>query len=162
MMKYEAPHGWDEIIYFYSLPSRDATGAVTQKWKDTNLMTVEVPFRLHLAWADVWVGRVTVHHKIVEPLLDALEAVKHAGLADFLSKDYGGSYQDRAKRGNGKISLHAFGAAIDFRIMANPLGRKPEPEMYNVAKLFIPLGWTWGGNFVGRKDGMHFQFGSGY
>ena len=159
-----APNGWNEIVAYYSLPTRGPDGMTTQEWKSKNLVTVAIPFLLHLSWADVSVSHVTCHTKVVEPLLAALDAVLEADLASYLSQDYGGAYQDRAIRGaSDRLSLHAFGAAIDFRVKENPLGNTaPEPQMIEVAKLFKALGWTWGGDFSGRKDNMHYQFASGY
>jgi len=159
-----APVGWNEIVAYYTLPTRGPDGMVLPSWRATNLVTLPLPFALHLSWADIQVTHATCHKKIVDPLLAALHAVLSEGYAPFLSQDYGGCYMDRAIRGAADhLSMHAFGAALDFRVKEDPMGdNQPEPEMAEVAKIFKSFGWFWGGDFMSRKDPEHFQWASGY
>lgn len=156
------PNGWGEIAQFYTLPTRNDDGTVTQEWKNNNLVTVVTPFQFTLSWGGT-VTKITCHRKIVNALLQVLNKVKAEGLDGYLSQSYGGCYQDRAIRGSAHLSMHAFGAALDFRVAQNPLGGVGELEMaQSIEPIFASYGFTWGGDFQGRKDPQHFQAGSGY
>jgi D-alanyl-D-alanine carboxypeptidase-like protein len=158
------PSGWSAIVATFSLPARDAAGNVLQSWKDANLTLITAPFPLHLAWGGT-ATKILCHKVVAHPLADVLENALELGYADYLSQDYGGCYVDRAIRGAAQhLSVHAFGAAIDFRVKEDPLGdRVPEPMMRDViAPLFAKYGWLWGGLFEGRKDPEHFEWCSGY
>jgi peptidoglycan hydrolase-like protein with peptidoglycan-binding domain len=54
-------------------------------------------------------------------------------------------------------SVHSWGVAFD--INANPRPGKVHPEL---VKHFKEWGFTWGGDFKGNVDPMHFQYASGY
>ncbi len=72
-----------------------------------------------------------------------------------------------------KLSMHAYGFAIDINPVQNPYikGRVvlPPGAVYDkrkpgtlapdspVVKIFIRLGWTWGGNWKSLKDYQHFE-----
>jgi hypothetical protein len=60
-----------------------------------------------------------------------------------------------------RLSLHAWGAAIDLDPDYNPVGwawrRDAGMIPMAVVELFEAAGWRWGGQFKGRKDCMHFQ-----
>jgi D-alanyl-D-alanine carboxypeptidase len=71
---------------------------------------------------------------------------------------YGGCYNNRPIRGSTNISNHAFGAAIDIDPEHNPLGAKIGKMPPMVVDAFKAQGALWGGNYVGRKDWMHFEF----
>ncbi len=158
------PHGWDAICEFYSLPTRDEAGHVTAEWQAANLVLMPSPFPLRLSWEPhQTVTHIRCHKKIVEPMTAALQAVKDAGLTEYLGKDWGGCYADRSIRGDpSKLSLHALGAAIDWSVLKNPMGQLGDPIMaQKVAPIFKSIGWTWGGDFRDRLDPMHTQWGSG-
>ena len=114
-------------------------------------------------------NHIRCHRKIADALNQVLNEINEGApylgrtLGAWLGEDYGGCYCDRAIRGSGRfLSMHAFGAALDFRVVQNPLGGKPEEGMQ---KLIVPIfqkhGFTWGGDFA-RKDPQHFQYASGY
>ncbi len=73
-------------------------------------------------------------------------------------KTYDGVYEPRLVRGSTtKISMHAYGLAIDLNQADNQLNEKS-----NWSDAFVQawrdVGWNWGGDFVDRKDPMHFQW----
>jgi hypothetical protein len=73
----------------------------------------------------------------------------------------GGTFNFRAIRGASSLSLHSYGAAIDLDPSNNALGDvKGAMPAFSVA-IFKKHGATWGGDFKGRKDPMHFQWASG-
>ena len=75
--------------------------------------------------------------------------------------DFSGSYNNRTIRGSHFLSMHAFGAAIDFCAGRNALtydktGGYFKPD-HPLVKAFKAEGWIWGGDWQGRRDPMHFQ-----
>lgn len=74
-----------------------------------------------------------------------------------LIKDYGGCYNYRAVRGGSHLSLHSWGIAIDLNVEDNPLGLTHPKQPDKLIQTFNRHGFFWGGNYVHRKDPMHFQ-----
>ncbi|MFR9524550.1 MAG: M15 family metallopeptidase [Rikenellaceae bacterium] len=90
-----------------------------------------------------------------------------------LNNTYSFHYRTKAG-GSGNLSQHSLGLAIDFNPFDNPYISKngkviPSGGTYDpskrealtkecdLVKKFISLGWTWGGNWKGTKDYMHFE-----
>jgi len=76
---------------------------------------------------------------------------------------FGGCYNPRRVRGsNTKWSVHAFAAAIDINPEGAPMGPNQRPSQFELPDFavdsFLKTKATWGGNFRGRKDWMHFQY----
>jgi len=83
------------------------------------------------------------------------------------------AFNYRKAAGSKKLSMHAYGYALDINPVQNPYikgrvvlppgavydTRKPGTLAYNspVVKTFIRLGWTWGGNWKSLKDYQHFE-----
>ena len=74
-----------------------------------------------------------------------------------------GMYAPRYERGSStRLSCHAWGAGFDINAEWNALGHVPalRPERGSVREL-VPdaneLGFYWGGHFLRRSDGMHFE-----
>lgn len=90
------------------------------------------------------------------PLSNALKQIKDKGLATALHT-YDGCFNIRAVRGSNLVSAHAYGLAIDINAKEEPLGSlKRLPE--GVVAAFRSQGFAYGGDFHGRKDGMHFSY----
>jgi hypothetical protein len=73
---------------------------------------------------------------------------------------FGGAYAYRTVRGSTRLSLHAYGAAIDLDPVRNPLHQAWKPLRMmdlGVVETFEAAGWTRGGRFTSRPDCMHFQ-----
>ena len=74
---------------------------------------------------------------------------------------FGGCYAPRVVRGSttGKLSTHAFAAAIDLDPEHEPMNRNHVSHMPQVViDAFEAEGAFWGGKFRQRQDPMHFQF----
>ena len=83
------------------------------------------------------------------------------------------AFNYRRATGSKKLSMHAYGFAIDINPFQNPYikrkvvlppgavydTRKPGTLAYNssVVRTFKRLGWTWGGNWKSLKDYQHFE-----
>lgn len=92
-------------------------------------------------------------HREVEPLVQDL------GQWGFGPRDI---------RGSTELSNHASGTAIDLNAVKHPLGTDPAgnftaDQIFTIRKIITDLGGVlrWGGDYYGRKDGMHLEINSG-
>jgi hypothetical protein len=165
------PDGYEAIKAFTGW--RDdylrADGTPMPMWEAGNIVRVALPRVLtYLTATGPVISRVAVHMKAAPDLQGALRAIAAANLWDKLGP-FGGGYAFRTQRGSAaKLSMHAFGLALDFSPEANPLGMDPDQSTFGltgegreVVRLFEVFGWYWGGRFS-RPDPMHFQFGTGW
>lgn len=77
-------------------------------------------------------------------------------------------YAERPIRGGGDLSNHASGTAIDLNATRHPLGTDPgrNYSAAQIAAIHKIVGLTggvvrWGGDYIGRKDGMHLEINDG-
>jgi len=142
---------------FYGDPS--ASG-----FEARNLVLVPLPFTMHMD--DLKITRMRIHKKCAASLKIVLDAV-HASYSGDMAKmaadkalEYSGSYNFRPMRGSARLSMHAYGCAIDIAASINPMG-KPNGYFggdHPWVVAFEKEGWTWGGRWKGRSyDPMHFQ-----
>jgi hypothetical protein len=148
----QTPAGLDEII--------DTFGSLdTPHFESRYVEPFTLPYPLF--YEGIKVTRARCHHLIVENVRQAFEAIKAAGLQDQV-KNYSGIYNARSIRGQtAHPSTHSWGIAIDLEAGKYPLGstrRFPD----DIVKIFQDAGFFYGGDFVSRKDPMHFQFCKGY
>lgn len=143
------PNGYLEVVETFGDPAG--------KGFTHNLILVHFPYPLLYMGSKVTHG--TFHKLIEENVVGALELIQARGLEDEF-KNYAGSYIYRPKRGSSHLSMHAFGIALDGDAEKYPPGsdaRYPDA----VIECFKEFGWFYGGDFEGRKDGMHFQMARG-
>lgn len=156
------PHGFSEIraIFGDERQYRRQDGSLSPVWESDTLAMATLPFPLQLAWdAETWVTRIRCHHKLVSVLDQVFGNIAAAGMQGRVTT-FGGCYADRAKRGIAQPSLHTWGIAIDLNVMTNQLGTTGDMDE-GVIDLFKQFGFTWGGDFTGRKDPQHFQYATG-
>lgn len=93
------------------------------------------------------------------PLLKALTAVHECGLGSVL-KTFDGCFNIRKVRGSNLMSTHAYGLGFDFNASINPLGGQNGDfaKHLDVVECFKAQGFSWGGDWHGRKDQMHFSY----
>jgi len=147
-----APHGLRDII--------ETFGDIGNKgFEASNIVMFDLPYPL--AYAGRRVFRSQAHKLAVPNFIQALMDIEHSGLASHVY-NYGGIYAPRPQRAHPRFpSTHSWGIAIDVEPEKYPLGsteRLPE----KVIECFTRAGFTYGGDFKGRKDPMHFQLCSGY
>jgi peptidoglycan hydrolase-like protein with peptidoglycan-binding domain len=109
---------------------------------------------------------VTMHQKMVPVMKACLEDAQKKDLLKHI-KTFDGMYpgfvrnKKDAKTGKElqppQPSVHSWGVAFD--INANPRPGKVHPDL---VKHFKEWGFSWGGDFKGNFDPMHFQYASGY
>lgn len=151
-----------ECLSFYGNP-RD------KDFERKYLLMVKFPWLAVTAWDGKPVIGATVHHKCADSLARILSAIWEAAgrsqdvINSWGMNKYGGGYCFRQMRGSKKLSMHAYGCAVDFDPVDNAMGdTTPEFALHPaVTKAFTDEGWVWGGNWRknGGKwiDGMHFQ-----
>lgn len=151
----KTPHGLSEIIAAFG----DARKIRPDVFESQNIVRVVLPESL--PYGKSRVTRVTCHRLIASVLSETLRAVHDARLWPELAKgDYGGGYANRPQRGSAKLSLHAWGVALDFSADIYPLGsEKRMPQ--ELIDIFTSRGFFYGGDFA-RPDPMHVQWASGY
>jgi hypothetical protein len=165
------PHQTDADI-FYGNP-RGRTGAVVNRsWYKNNITTIKPPFYMGLAGP---VTHIPVHKKCADAFSEWLMLVWDNASHDQREINkwglniFSGSYCYRPMRGLNKLSMHAYGCAIDFDAPRNALqDSTPNFAKYRaeVIEPFTKMGGVWGGDWNGdgrsdderRCDGMHFQF----
>lgn len=140
----------------YPQPSNPEAILITNGWSKDNIVDVPLP----------GLGRVvSFHRKGADRLVALFQAWADAGLIDrILSFD--GTWVPRFVRGSKtNLSNHAFGVAFDINARWNPMGKPPASpgeigSVWELASIAKQLGWTWGGDYTGRQDGMHFELKS--
>lgn len=134
-------------------------------WEKANLVLVPLPWRGVASWdRSLPIKGLRVHKACAESLARVLAAIWEAFGKSQKEIDaagmnlIGGGYNWRQMRGISRLSMHAYGCAVDFDPDRNGLG-DPTPAMDSrVVKAFEDEGWTWGGRWSPRnRDGMHFQ-----
>jgi hypothetical protein len=125
------------------------------------MVVVPFPAPLPLGWNKAKLAKGSrVNQAIADEVAKLYSLWEREGLWPRL-RTYDGGYAFRAQRGSStKMSLHSFGAALDFNAETNQLGTPGDMDekLVSVAEA---SSWTWGGRWK-RKDPMHWQFGAGY
>ncbi len=135
-------------------------------WSTHNLVDVPCPWTLHMD--KVTLHSIQIHKKCADSLALVLKYIwEEAGTTqeaiEKLHYDrYSGSYNFRPIRGSsGKVlSMHAYGAAIDFDDQENQQHSTHHLFQENslIVRAFKAEGWVWGGDWsVSSIDAMHFQ-----
>jgi D-alanyl-D-alanine carboxypeptidase len=159
-----APRGLEEIvvsfgdIYKYIQPG----GSLDPRWQADFLASVDLPFSLPLAWDPLLrVNRMTCHKRMVEIFASVFDRLQARGLQSKIVS-FGGCFAFRQQRRGTKLSTHSWGIAIDLNTATNPQGSAGDMDA-GVIEIFRGAGFEWGGDWPGKlRDGMHFQFCSGY
>lgn len=99
------------------------------------------------AVAPLLLGFAAEFHELIEP-------IDEGGLDDW-------GYCYREVRGSTTtLSNHASGTAIDLNATKHPLGKAgtfPLAKVPMIRALAKKYGLRWGGDYIGRKDEMHFE-----
>jgi hypothetical protein len=138
----------------------DSAIVIDPAWAATNLVQVEIPQLKGVKGAPAD-GRVTLHRDIAPRVQALFAAWERAGLKDRLVS-WHGSFAPRKIRDRDAVSKHAHGVAFDVNKDANDLGKAPAPagapgSVVELVPLALEHGFTWGGFWTTRPDGMHFE-----
>lgn len=158
------PHGLDEIIATFGNVQRfiRRDGSLFVGWEVENMVHVEIPFPLVLAWdTSKSITRFSCHKKLADIFAAVFQELLTSGLHTRLVT-FGGCFAYRPQRASHKLSTHAWGIAIDLNPESNRMGTNGAMHS-EIIDLFGKHGFYWGGYFKEeRRDPMHFQFCEGY
>lgn len=137
--------------YFEEFAARRDNGALTidPAWVKRNIVTERVPV----------LGEVTCHRNFIPRLRTALRRALEMGLQSAIDpSDYAGCFNARTIGGDpaGRLSAHAWGAAVDLNASANPFGNEPVIDQ-RLVTVITDAGMNWGGEWL-NPDGMHFEW----
>lgn len=154
----DAPQWWplqSDAMAYYGDP-RDPN------WYAKNIGHIICPWPLFMG--DAKIPSVAIHVKCASSLMAVFHKVASTlQLTDIARRrytSYDGSYNFRPKRGGTTLSMHAYGAAIDFDAGDNPFhgAKHLFTDDDPLVKAFKSEGWIWGGDWSpGSIDAMHFQ-----
>lgn len=156
---------------FYGQPWKVvSTGIVLDPHFETiNIRRIDAPYEMWMG--ETKITKIAINKKCADSLIRILtkiqKSISKSERKTFGLDQYGGGFNFRPIRGVdgkftvGKLSTHAYGAAIDLAPHLNPLGRFYDPSKFmmphQVITIFKDEGWVWGGDFKTRPDCMHFQ-----
>jgi hypothetical protein len=157
---------------FYGNPRGRGGVVVNPAWYHTNIIFIKPPFSMAM---EAPIRNIPVHIRCAGAFDEWLRLVwenaerKQKVINDWGMNVFSGAYCFRPMRGLNRLSMHAYGCAMDFDAPRNGLHNK-SPHFASlreeVVDPFIKLGGVWGGDWNGngqtvdepRADGMHFQF----
>jgi len=139
-------------------------GRYNPTWAKSNLTHVHCPWPLRMG--EIPIPSIAIHRRCAASLERVLARIwsevgqSNARIRELRYDVFSGSFAYRAKRGATSLSMHAYGAAIDWDA--------PDNEMHSARHLFTPdsplirafkeEGWSWGGDWSGSGvDAMHVQ-----
>ena len=146
-----------ELIKYFEL-----IGYCGQPGTKSNMIKKKFPFSLKLNGSsspNAECINIFGHPIIVDPALEAFQEILDIYGLDFIRKNnldwYGGCYESRKSRGSDRISVHAWGMAVDY---LPQLGKFNSPSLipYHIVRAFKNRGFEWGGDWE-SQDGMHFS-----
>lgn len=149
---------------YYGTPDPNGNGVPDRAWEDANLVWIRPRWMMVLAWdRSRTVKRIRIHKSCAPSLERVLDGIaqQYPGqeqLERHRLHLFGGAYHFRLMRGSTKLSMHAYGCAIDLDPEGNPLGCRWRTGMIPraVVEAFAREGWVWGGGWK-RPDAQHFQ-----
>lgn len=104
--------------------------------------------------------KIFINTEFKGKLFKAFTNLEKAGLHKEI-KTFDGCYNVRAVRGKSVLSLHAYAMAVDFNAATEKLGQ----DRTNLSGQFVAImkaqGIFWGGDYINRKDPMHWSLYNG-
>ena len=146
-----------ECDKFYGNPRAPGGAHVGASWYKTNIVYAEVPAALRpMRMGGVDVTLIPIHRKCYGSLLRVLN--NPAIEADPGARLFSGSFCFRLMRGGDRLSMHAYGCAVDFDAAHNPFHSTEHRFQADspLVKAFKDENWIWGGDWT-HPDAMHFQ-----
>jgi hypothetical protein len=146
---------------FYGDP-RGRNGLVSPTWYSNNIIRWTPPYNMYYSEGHVPLKTLLIHKKC-KPAFDAAftevyNFFKVDGVVEQRLNISGGTYNFRLMRGGSKLSVHAYGIAIDMDPEHNPFPHHWTPN--GISKDFVAImekhGFYWRGT-NGDIDPMHFQ-----
>jgi hypothetical protein len=104
--------------------------------------------------------RIFINKEFKDKLFKAFTNLEKLGLHTEI-KTFDGCYNARSVRGNSVLSLHAYAMAMDLNAATEKLGQVKTNFSGQFIAVMIAQGIFWGGNYINRKDPMHFSLYNG-
>lgn len=153
----QRPHNYKDVCDTFGNPSVNH-----ERWKKANIVKIYAPTGMKFRWLST--GRQMDYvwgHRVLEDNYKALfMRIAADGLWNLI-QPVSGPYNYRTQRSaDTKLSMHAFGIAIDIRPDLYIRGRiQPYPDL-RVIEIMREHGFHWG-IFFQKPDPHHFQFATG-
>lgn len=151
-----------QLLSLYGSPSY-----VSPSFRKNNIGTAILPYTM---WMDnIRFDKIAMHKSCIDSFQRVMNYVWEANDKDYEKIKaqqlhvFSGCWNIRTKRGGSTASVHSWALAIDIAAPWNGMGKKPGYNKYSftndsvIVKAFKEEGWTWGGDWEKRPDGMHFQ-----
>jgi hypothetical protein len=148
---------YSEVVRMFGDPTlfMDEHGDPRPEWE---LRLTSVPLPRPIPYLDgVRSVKAVRCHSLIAPFLEAAFFTLHRANQWELLKDCGGCYNWRLSRQSNVLSRHSWGIAIDLNVADNPFKGTPKMDP-RIVRAFTNEGFTWGGAWKQRRDGMHFEF----
>lgn len=120
----------------------------------SEIISVQVPFLLQPHNVKI----VKCHKYVAKSYIDALEEIlKYFGEKFIIENNlnrFSGCHVIRKTSNKRWWSIHSWGMAFDHLANLGPYG-PPSLIPYHFINAFLKRGFGWGGNWRGKKDGMH-------
>ena len=143
------------------VPSNPENIRILGTWEQDNIVRVQLPQLVGVQGAP-HDGGARFHKKAAGQLVALWKAWEDAGFLDRVLT-WDGSFVPRFIRGSRTVlSNHAFGTAFDINAALNPRGTRPllvgkKGSVRELVTIANDHGFYWGGHFVAKPDGMHFE-----
>ncbi|MGA9040613.1 MAG: M15 family metallopeptidase [Terriglobales bacterium] len=163
-MSITAPNGLEQITATFGDIQKYVLldGTLDPRWQTEFLALVELPIPLVLSFDhSKTITHFSCHTLLCGIFADVFAKIASDGLRGKISS-FGGCFAFRPQRTGDKLSTHCWGIAVDLNPESNQQGSVGDMDA-GVVDVFRSSGFEWGGDWRGaRKDGMHFQFCTGY
>lgn len=139
-----------EFGEFPARPLADGRIEIEPAWRRAHIVSARLPL----------IGKATCHREFMPRLRAALRGIENAGLSELVIRnEFAGCYNARfiGSDPHGRLSSHAWGAAVDLNAASNPFGSQPTMDA-RLVRLMRRAGFNWGGDWL-VPDGMHFEWG---
>lgn len=104
--------------------------------------------------------RIYINKEFKSRLAAAFSNLERANLHTLI-KTFDGCYNPRNVRGRDSKSLHAWAMAIDLNADMEKLGQQSTQWPAQFIAIMKAAGIFWGGDWINRKDSMHFALFNG-
>jgi len=158
------PSGYAEVVEYFG--QNTLNGELNPQWQADNIkvFTFLYPMRF---WDGTVGFRFQAHRLVGDSIVDALAeffetAAPFDGVAGANPRAYvpdhgwdhfDGCYNYRSNRNAPRLSVHAWGGAVDLNAYLNPNGQEENKQPKRLIEVFTSRGWVW----PNPKDNMHVQ-----
>lgn len=151
------------FLDYYGNPDADGDGILDVEWFRKNIVVFEAPFLMSLSWRpSEQTRRFQAHRLAGARIVSALSRIGAYKGLPYLHEHkldrWGGCFNFRLIRGGNELSVHSWGAAVDYCPDLGRMGSAEDAATYPrfIVDAFEAEGFVWGGRWK-RPDAMHFE-----